>query len=133
MRQVSYPCSVRAVISRSIRTRRRAADKIFCVIFVEVRFPLRRRACFPHVETPNSMKKIVRLLLVSAASLVAQSVTINTTPTREFGHPLLPPSSAPFQFNSIKENYVEGREMSSPFGIAIDNSSSPPIVYVADT
>jgi uncharacterized protein (TIGR03437 family) len=79
------------------------------------------------------MNKIVRLLAVSAASLVAQSVTINPTPTREFGHPLLPPSSSPFQFNSQKENYVEGRELSSPFGIAIDNSSSPPIVYVADT
>jgi len=79
------------------------------------------------------MNKTVRLLAVTAISLTAQSVTVNITPTREFGQPLLPPSQSPFQFNSVKENYVEGRELSQPFGIAIDNSSSPPIVYVADT
>jgi len=28
---------------------------------------------------------------------------------------------------------VEGREFYSPQGIAVDNSATPPIVYVADT
>ncbi len=79
------------------------------------------------------MKKILRILAVSAASLAAQSVTINQTPSREFGHPLLPSGSAPFQFSSTKENYVEGRELSNPLGIAIDNSSSPAVVYIADS
>ena len=79
------------------------------------------------------MKNLVRLFLLSAATLAAQSVTINTVPTREFGHPMLPPSTSSFTLPSSKENFVEGRELSSPLSIAFDTSVSPPIVYVADT
>lgn len=79
------------------------------------------------------MNSLVRLFLLSAATLAAQSLTINQAPSREFGQPLLPPSTAPFQLSSTKENFVEGREMSTPLSIAFDNSVSPPIVYIADT
>ena len=79
------------------------------------------------------MKNLVRLYLVSAAMLAAQSVTINSAPSREFGQPTLPPSISPFALATTKENFVEGREMSSPLSVAFDNSVSPPIVYVADT
>jgi uncharacterized protein (TIGR03437 family) len=79
------------------------------------------------------MNKFARLFCLSAATLAAQSVTINTAPSREFGQPTLPPSTSPFNLPSSKENFVEGREMSSPLSIAFDNSVSPPIVYVADT
>ena len=78
------------------------------------------------------MNKFARLLCLSAATLAAQSVTINTAPSREFGQPTLPPSSSPFSLPTTKENFVEGRELSSPLSIAFDNSVSPPIVYVAD-
>jgi uncharacterized protein (TIGR03437 family) len=79
------------------------------------------------------MKNLVRLFLLSAATLAAQPVAINIVPSREFGQPLLPPTSTPFAFSSTKENYVEGRELSSPLSIAFDTSVTPPIVYVADT
>ncbi len=78
------------------------------------------------------MKNLVRLFLLCAATLAAQTV-INTIPSREFGQPKLPPTTAPFVFSTTKENYVEGRELSSPLSIAFDTSVSPPIVYVADT
>src|ERR1700719_2960997 len=83
-------------------------------------------------EIPLSMKNLVRLFLLSAATLAAQTV-INQIPSREFGQPKLPPVTAPFAFSTTKENYVEGRELSSPLSIAFDNSVSPPIVCVADT
>src|SRR5450631_3963967 len=79
------------------------------------------------------MNNLVRLFVLSAATLAAQSVTINPVPSREFGQPKLPPTNTPFVFATTKENYVEGRELSSPLSIAFDNSVSPPIVYVADT
>ena len=79
------------------------------------------------------MNNFVRLFVLSAATLAAQSVTINNAPSREFGQPMLPPSSSPFVLASTKENFVEGREMSTPLSIAFDNSVTPPIVYVADT
>ena len=78
------------------------------------------------------MKNFVRLFLVCAATLTAQTV-INTVPSREFGQPKLPPTTAAFAFSTTKENYIEGRELSSPLSMAFDNSVSPPIVYVADT
>jgi len=34
---------------------------------------------------------------------------------------------------TISPNYLEGRELFAPQGIAADNSSNPPILYVADT
>ncbi len=79
------------------------------------------------------MNNFVRLFVLSAATLAAQSVTINSAPSREFGQPTLPPSSSPFNLPSTKENFVEGRELSTPLSIAFDNSVTPPIVYVADT
>lgn len=78
------------------------------------------------------MKNLVRLFLLGAATLAAQTV-INPVPSREFGQPKLPPTNNPFAFSTTNENYVEGREMSLPLSIAFDNSVSPPIVYVADT
>jgi len=36
-------------------------------------------------------------------------------------------------YDSSGPNWVEGRELNSPQGIALDNSVSPPIVYIADT
>jgi NHL repeat len=39
----------------------------------------------------------------------------------------------PLIYDSPGPNWVEGREVNSPGGIALDNSVSPPIVYIADT
>ena len=76
------------------------------------------------------MSKLCRYLLAFVAPMLAQQVspTINNFPSREFGQPQLLSSLV-----SVSPNLVEGRELSGPFSIAFDTSSSPPILYVADT
>ncbi len=75
------------------------------------------------------MKNLIYYILAVTAPVLAQtSPTINSSPTREFGQPQLlqvPNTAAP--------NYVEGRELYGPGSVALDTTSSPPILYVADT
>jgi len=73
------------------------------------------------------------VLLSSAVAAEAQTtsttptpVTLNSSPSRQIGQPLLVPKTA-------NPNLVEGRELWNPTGIAFDTSTSPPLVYVADT
>ncbi len=68
------------------------------------------------------------VLLSSAVAAEAQStsVTLNGSPSRQIGQPLLIPKTS-------NPNLVEGRELWRPNGIALDPSTSPPMVYVADT
>lgn len=68
------------------------------------------------------------VLLSSAVAADAQttSVTLNGRPSRQIGQPLLTPKT-------INPNLVEGRELWKPNGIALDTSTTPPMVYVADT
>ena len=58
-------------------------------------------------------------------------ITLNTVPTREIGQPKLWPN--PFAVPNANPNLVEGRELYSPTGIALDTSVTPPRIYVADT
>ena len=73
---------------------------------------------------------LVSVALVCASSGFAQ-ITLNTVPTREIGQPQL--LSNPFTIPNANPNLVEGRELSSPVGIALDTSVTPPRIYVADT
>ena len=72
------------------------------------------------------------VFLSSAVAADAQTttqstpVTLNGSPSRQIGQPLLIPKTA-------NPNLVEGRELWRPTGIALDTSISPPYVYVADT
>ena len=67
---------------------------------------------------------------VGALACFAQSsAPLNTFPSRIVGHPLPEQNT----LSSINPNLVEGRELFSPLGIALDTSVSPPILYVADT
>ncbi|MGD0048894.1 MAG: hypothetical protein ABSE42_17975 [Bryobacteraceae bacterium] len=72
------------------------------------------------------------VILSSAVAADAQTttqptpVTLNSSPSRQIGQPLLIP-------RTLNPNLVEGRELWRPTGIAFDTSTSPPIVYVADT
>ncbi len=68
-------------------------------------------------------------IFVPAMLAQAVSPTINSNPSREFGQPGLLPGG----LNSVAPNYVEGRELYSPAAIAFDTTSSPPILYIADT
>jgi sugar lactone lactonase YvrE len=69
--------------------------------------------------------------LLTAANLFSQQLPgpLNIVPSRIVGH------AQPEQINiaSSLPNLVEGRELFSPEGIALDTSVSPPILYVADT
>ena len=69
---------------------------------------------------------VVCLALFSAVGAFAQ-ITLNPIASKSLGQALLnpKPGSAP--------NLVEGRELNSPLGIALDNSVSPAVLYVSDT
>lgn len=55
-------------------------------------------------------------------------------PVKVLGDPnFIGTAANPLLFDSTGPNWVEGREMFGPRGIALDNSVSPPIVYIADT
>jgi len=71
------------------------------------------------------------ILLGSIASSVPPlqgqiPVELSTTPARTYGH-------ARQTLNTQEANLVEGRELNSPSGIAIDASTSAPVTFVADT
>lgn len=63
--------------------------------------------------------------MVGATASRAQPV-INPYPSRVLGHPQMTLVTA-------NPNFVEGRELYGPRGVAVDTSVSPPILYVADT
>ena len=62
-------------------------------------------------------------------SLAQTPVTLNTIPSRIVGHP----NPEQNTLASANPNLVEGRELYYPYGIALDTSVSPAILYVADT
>jgi uncharacterized protein (TIGR03437 family) len=67
-------------------------------------------------------------LWVLAANGPGQTVNpFNPTPTRIVGQPRLTPVT------SSSPNAIEGREMFLPQSVAFDRSSTPPILYVADS
>lgn len=70
------------------------------------------------------------LAVCTAAVCFAQlPVPLNTLPSRIVGHPQAESTT----LASAKPNLVEGRELFSPEGVALDTSISPPILYIADT
>ncbi len=69
---------------------------------------------------------------VTAGGLTAQSLFVK--PVKVFGDPnFIGTAANPLAFDSYGPNVVEGREVSQPLGVALDNSVSPPIVYIADS
>ena len=72
--------------------------------------------------------KLVSLcaLMAASGSLALAQANLNGNPSRVLGG--LKPTNT-----SAAPNLVEGREFSSPNGVALDTSANPPILYVADT
>ncbi len=97
---------------------------LYAIFNKERRFPRPSPEVFS-----TQMKQFLCFFLVTAtASLALAQVTINPSPTREFGQATL--------FNPLESNapnLVEGRELFSPSGIAFDASVTPPHVYIVDT
>jgi uncharacterized protein (TIGR03437 family) len=75
---------------------------------------------------------ILGLSLLLAGVVSAQSLF--NKPVKVFGDPnFIGTAANPLAFDSPGPNVVEGRELSQPYGITLDNSVSPPIIYIADT
>ncbi len=71
-------------------------------------------------------------LLVMPVTVAWPQIVIDPNPARVLGHP---PVSPPEQISvvSYAPNLVEGLELYSPMGVALDTSGSAPILYVADS
>ena len=69
------------------------------------------------------------VLIVAAEGLEAQTI-FNPLPSRIVGQAILQQTGV---LNANAINLVEGREFAQPQAVAVDTSSSPPILYVADT
>jgi uncharacterized protein (TIGR03437 family) len=69
---------------------------------------------------------VILSLILSGATAAFSQITLNPVASRAIGQPNLVPETA-------NPNWVDGRELFQPEGIALDTSASPPIVYVADT
>lgn len=75
---------------------------------------------------------VVSIVVLAASALSAQG--LYSKPVKVLGDPNFVGTAAnPLSFTSQGPNVVEGREMQSPSGIALDTSVSPPYLYVADT
>jgi uncharacterized protein (TIGR03437 family) len=64
---------------------------------------------------------------MSAQALFSKPVTVLGDPA------FIGTAANPLQIEGNGPNWVEGRELSSPLGVALDLSVSPPIVYIADS
>jgi hypothetical protein len=74
----------------------------------------------------KSKHLVILSLILSGATAAFSQITLNPVASRAIGQPNLVPETA-------NPNWVDGRELFSPYGIAIDTSTSPPMVYVADS
>ena len=82
----------------------------------------------------NPMKQfqsicVFALLTTAALQCQAQVTAYNNFPSRIVGQPVLQQQT----LTMLAPNLVEGRELNSPQAVTVDTSSSPSIVYVADT
>ena len=69
---------------------------------------------------------------VICGSLLGQS--LNPKPVKEIGAPRLIATQAnPLAVDTQNPNWIEGKELYNPSGVAIDNSVNPPGIYVSDT
>jgi uncharacterized protein (TIGR03437 family) len=69
---------------------------------------------------------VLSLAVFGATSAYSQ-ITLNPVPERAVGTPKLAVANTP-----QSPNLVEGREFYAPQAVALDNSVSPPIIYVSD-
>jgi uncharacterized protein (TIGR03437 family) len=69
---------------------------------------------------------VIFSLILSGAPLAFPQIELNPVASRAIGQPNLIPKTG-------NPNWVDGRELFEPEGIALDTSVTPPIVYVADT
>ena len=84
----------------------------------------------PPASEVNSMKiKPSFCVFFLIAIPAAGQVTFNSLPSRTVGQAILQQQ----QVTALAPNLAEGRELNAPESVALDTSTSPPILYVADT
>ncbi len=72
------------------------------------------------------------IVVVSSSLLLGQALF--QKPIKVIGDPnFIGTASNPLTFGTLGPNWVEGRELNGPGGVALDTSVSPPILYIADT
>ena len=85
----------------------------------------------------NCLRSHRSALILGVSFLLAGVVSAQSLfnkPVKVFGDPnFIGTAANPLAYDSVGPNVVEGRELSLPYGIAVDNSSSPPIIYISDT
>ena len=70
---------------------------------------------------------------VALASLLAGQALFQK-PVKVLGDPhFIGTAASPTAFATLGPNWVDGRELNGPAGVALDNSVSPPILYIADS
>ncbi len=74
------------------------------------------------------------ITLIAFCSWPLWSQGLYVKPVKVLGDPdFIGTATAPTQIAGNGPNVVEGREVSTPLGIALDTSVSPPILYIADS
>ncbi len=85
------------------------------------------RVC-PNGPNGSSMKIFPFYSLFTGLAILSATancqITLNPTPTRAVGQ---------LNINQSAVNLVEGRELNTPYGIALDTTMTPPALYIADT
>jgi uncharacterized protein (TIGR03437 family) len=79
-----------------------------------------------------------RAITVSATVVFSSSLLFSQAlfqkPVKVLGDPnFIGTAASPLAYDTVGPNWVDGRELDAPAGIALDNSVSPPILYIADT
>jgi uncharacterized protein (TIGR03437 family) len=87
--------------------------------------PIGRFRVRPHSFPMNHITGFVALSAILMGAAAAQ-VTLSPQPLRVLGHPRV-------ALSTTAPNLVEGRELNGPQGVAIDSSSQPAAIFVADT
>jgi uncharacterized protein (TIGR03437 family) len=78
--------------------------------------------------------KLRNYWLFLAFCLTVRGQNLNPKPVKALGAPrLIATQSNPLGADTGNPNWVEGRELYNPSGVAIDNSTTPPAIYVTDT
>src|SRR5580698_7398170 len=89
-------------------------------------------ACYVCSLRANRFALTLILFPLLAGSLPGQALFVK--PVTILGDPnFIGTAASPLLYDSTGPNWVEGRELNGPLGVALDNSVSPPIVYIADT
>ncbi len=72
--------------------------------------------------------------IVVACSGLLAGQTLFSKPMKVLGDPnFIGTAANPLAFDTVGPNWVEGRELNGPTAVAVDNSVSPPYIYIADT